>query len=618
MPSATYEVQAGSQPPVSVNLGPSQPRRESRRESIGQRRKVYCYILALVLFLAVFAVIVGIAIALFASPKRTGHDHSAAALTAPSANQDRLARSTVSDGLSASSLDENTCKKAVCLDYAADLLQTMDLNTSPCDNFHRFSCARKKPQKSLKSVISALQDALETSPNAGSPFAHLFKSLYNDCKRSESLERSGIQPLLGLITRVGGCPLIEGTHFDQTSYKWEQQLANLSLLGVHPLIDIGLTATKNEAGEMLKYVHLTIAAPKRKDAPSSTDMRERMVRVIRLLGQEPYEPWMEEVIQFTRNVHQSISPLPKASVAMSYEELKASTVGIGWNALLDGVFDKAELQLLDDEELIFVNDLASLQKIGKLVAGTPRRILANYLIWTLIDSMQAWLPLQYRTVLDSKIRQTEESRTEQCIVEFLSKTDGFLRSFILNDVWSDDTGYNAISLAGELTDDDNSHSVLIADRAGIRRLRIDTAPVVWTNGMTVLEKWIAVLQQQSITSLKTVRTLAVKLTDDPSAAFLLKADPLLQDDVPTYLRYGALGPLVRCRILTETSSTYCLESIMQIYDDKYSHLTEKTLPGFQAFSAPQIILLLFANSHCDDRVKATNLQHLVDNAFSCH
>lgn len=90
-----------------------------RRDStMAQRRRVWCFVIGGVLCLSIFAVVVGVGIAIYASMNRQqAGGGSASALIAPKPNQDQLASMISSDSLSPSSLDQNTCKNAVCLDY---------------------------------------------------------------------------------------------------------------------------------------------------------------------------------------------------------------------------------------------------------------------------------------------------------------------------------------------------------------------------------------------------------------------------------------------------------------------------------------------------------------------
>jgi hypothetical protein len=92
-----------------------------RGSTMANRRKIWLYVGGFILCLAIFAVVIAIGIAILGSMKQSDkqshHSHSSSSASSLTARKEHFESLAANDGLSPSTFDQNTCKKAVCLDY---------------------------------------------------------------------------------------------------------------------------------------------------------------------------------------------------------------------------------------------------------------------------------------------------------------------------------------------------------------------------------------------------------------------------------------------------------------------------------------------------------------------
>uniref|UniRef100_A0A8B9HR43 Endothelin-converting enzyme 1 n=1 Tax=Astyanax mexicanus TaxID=7994 RepID=A0A8B9HR43_ASTMX len=107
----------------------------------------------------------------------------------------------------------NVCTTPACVTAAARLLQNMDQDVEPCQNFYRYACGgwldrHVIPETSSRySVFDILRDELE-SILKGQSCCHIPPSaVFCGTLFSDLIEKRGAQPLLDLIDYVGGWPV---------------------------------------------------------------------------------------------------------------------------------------------------------------------------------------------------------------------------------------------------------------------------------------------------------------------------------------------------------------------------------------------------------------------------
>lgn len=132
----------------------------------------------------------------------------------------------------------NVCESKTCENESANLLSYMDKSIDPCENFYDFACGTfikntvlPKDKSSYNSVaqvkdiiIQRINEILskEAEPNESTAL-ELTKKFFHTCVDTETLNKVGIDPMVELLNKYGGWPVItndwDGTHWDWLKVK---------------------------------------------------------------------------------------------------------------------------------------------------------------------------------------------------------------------------------------------------------------------------------------------------------------------------------------------------------------------------------------------------------------
>lgn len=124
----------------------------------------------------------------------------------------------------------------------------MDTTVDPCHDFYDYACGRflnevEIPSKdgmllpSITSTLNKVQAELVAliqepiSSNDSKPIA-MTKQFFADCMDEEAREAVGLEPLLELLTKIGGWPLLGESKQDAAIGKWWQLADDFAKAGV--------------------------------------------------------------------------------------------------------------------------------------------------------------------------------------------------------------------------------------------------------------------------------------------------------------------------------------------------------------------------------------------------
>lgn len=140
------------------------------------------------------------------------------------------------------------CLTPHCLSAANYSIQLMDPTVDPCHDFYDFACGRfiKEVQipSNRVSISPAFTDLNEKVRNEligllqepiglkeAQPIA-MAKKYFTDCMDNETREAMGSKPLLELIEKMGGWPMLSGSKTDFPLGKWWQFAEKFESAGV--------------------------------------------------------------------------------------------------------------------------------------------------------------------------------------------------------------------------------------------------------------------------------------------------------------------------------------------------------------------------------------------------
>jgi hypothetical protein len=116
----------------------------------------------------------------------------------------------------------------------------IDLNEPPCHNFYNFACgntsnrsrqsivddAKTASFNKLKQIISEAVSVDDTKT------LRLQKQFYRSCRDLAAIEADNDTTFWGLITQLGGWPVVSGNNWNESSFDFGELMVNLREVGL--------------------------------------------------------------------------------------------------------------------------------------------------------------------------------------------------------------------------------------------------------------------------------------------------------------------------------------------------------------------------------------------------
>lgn len=374
----------------------------------------------------------------------------AASVTPASARPSESTAATTPAATAASVSDED-CSTDACNRTVASLAQAMNLSADPCDDFYQFACGRYvrdtpfPPNQGVVSVVSQLEEVLRAQlrgllsepVHEGEPAAFTkAKTLYQSCMDTMRLEELGVEPAKKILAALGltSWPILEGDAWPESEFDWQNATFRLMDMGLydHYLfaygVEIDLTNTSRNA--------LRVDAPEFNldlvglDMLSKTflvqEYMDRLMETARLLGGVP----ANESLLHLETVKIATLEITMNACTMPLEDRRNLTLGLNEMPLSRLQQAYPYVSWLDytrhllppganvtENESVVVFDTEYMAALGKILEATPKRVLANFLVWRALE--HGVLP-----VLNERARRVvtkhRAERWDEC-VQFVQK-----------------------------------------------------------------------------------------------------------------------------------------------------------------------------------------------------
>ncbi|RWS10237.1 membrane metallo-endopeptidase-like 1 [Dinothrombium tinctorium] len=343
---------------------------------------------------------------------------------------------------------EKVCLTPGCVKAAAELLKNMDETVDPCKDFYHFACGGWVESQVIPddrtsvSVFSVLQDELnnklrglvEKEPENIEP-SHItsMRNMYKTCMNLTEIEEVGNKPLLDLLQKFGGWPVLEGSNWNESNFDWLNALIHFRQNGFSHdlLLDLSVTPDfRNNTRHVIDLDQASLGMPDRTyllrglNDSAVRGYFKLMVESAVILGadREVAEREMLDALQFeTILANYSLPREERRNISLLYNKMNISEIqklapNIDWHKYFNNLLNEP----IPDNEDIIVNVPSFVRKINNLIPETKKRVLANYMIWRVVLQSFAtlgklWRELaqEYNKVITGQDR--EEPRWEQCM-----------------------------------------------------------------------------------------------------------------------------------------------------------------------------------------------------------
>lgn len=375
------------------------------------------------------------------------------------------------------------CLSEGCVHTASMLLKNMDLEASPCDDFYQFACGRFRTKsipddKSSLSSFSVISDELQlqlrsileepSEQGEAAPFRYA-KTLYKVCMNKSRIETGGEERVRSLLEKLGGWPVLEGDSWDEGSFDWRQAVYRFKKngLSVDYIIDFSVSVDyKNTTHRIIDLDQASLAL-NREFFMKGLENRlvaaysKYMVDMAVLLGAEPMRAAKElrESLEFEMRLANISLPMEKKRNAtllynkMTVGELQSKFPSIPWREYISNILP--EKIVIDEHEPVIVEVPSFITELEKILEQTPKRTVANYMLWRAAASVVSYLPekyrarqLEYYTAVSGSTER--EARWKECVDHSASSLSLAVGSLYIRKYFDEAAKNNALELVSRV------------------------------------------------------------------------------------------------------------------------------------------------------------------------
>ncbi|CAL8352143.1 unnamed protein product [Lota lota] len=317
------------------------------------------------------------------------------------------------------------CLSEACVMLAGRMVEAMDRQADPCQDFYQYACGgwtRKNPLPDARSRWSTFNSLWEQNQallkhilengtfNGTSEAERKTQSYYMSCLNQPHIDQLGAQPLIDLITKLGGWSI---------TGRWEKDnfMEVLKLLSgpyrAQPFFSLGVsTDPKNSNSNIIQVEQSGIFLPSRDYYLNKTANEkvldaylEYMVELGLLLGgsRNSTEQQMRQILELETALANITIPQDqrrdeeKLYHKITIAELQVLAPAVDWLDLLSSSLAPLEL---NDSEPVVIYTKEYLVEMSQLITHTDRSLLNNYMIWTLVQKGVASLDQRFENAQD--------------------------------------------------------------------------------------------------------------------------------------------------------------------------------------------------------------------------
>uniref|UniRef100_A0A8C7JMJ2 Neprilysin n=1 Tax=Oncorhynchus kisutch TaxID=8019 RepID=A0A8C7JMJ2_ONCKI len=299
---------------------------------------------------------------------------------------------------------------ADCTQAASRLIENMDANVDPCDNFYQYACGGwlKKniiPETSSRySTFDILQDELEVV--------------------LKGLKKRGGAPLLDMLPNVFEWP-IATDHWESDTWKLEDAIARLNeKYGTHVLVNFFIGTDDKDSNSHIIHVggrHIlgllsrdhysctgSYAEPCRAYKQFMIDLA-KLIRTDRSLvvNETQIREEVTRVIELEKDIANATdTPEDRNNPVLLYNNMELSVLNANFSLEVDTqVFDWSYFTrkimgtvgiTVPDTELVINYAPNYFRRLNPVLAKYTKRDLQNYMVWRFVMNMVVGLSRQYR------------------------------------------------------------------------------------------------------------------------------------------------------------------------------------------------------------------------------
>ncbi|XP_017847714.1 neprilysin-2 isoform X2 [Drosophila busckii] len=345
---------------------------------------------------------------------------------------------------------ESVCLTKECIHTASTVLSKINSEVEPCDNFYEFACGSYVEQENIPddkvsiSTFSVISDKLQEQlkdiitadrPDTEPKHFQLPNLLYRACMNKTLIETLGPEPITKIAKSLGGWPLLVGDSWNaDNTWSWQEQVKKFRGAGfsMDYIIDFSIGVDlQNSTKRIIDLDQSSLALSREYLVKGFNETLvsayyDYMVDIAVLFGAEKQQAKEQLLASLEFEMALANISWPNEKRRNSSElfhlrtpqQLQAAYPYVQWVDYMNALLPEG-LNMKDDE-VINLTVPSFFEELGKLLAKTPNRVIANYMMWRIHAFSIGFLSeefrkrqLQYATALSG--RQEQEARWKECV-----------------------------------------------------------------------------------------------------------------------------------------------------------------------------------------------------------
>ncbi|KAI6189997.1 hypothetical protein M3Y97_00069000 [Aphelenchoides bicaudatus] len=323
------------------------------------------------------------------------------------------------------------CTSRDCAKLASLFLSNLDEKVDPCKNMFEFTCNNYKlghgdgafhstiqdlqarSHQKLKHLLEFLKSSLLTQPvqadikNNDKTWQKLSKIFYQKCVDEVELAKADYKPMMSLLDRVGGWPLLQ-EEWAEFNGRWEQQLSRVvNKTGITSILmdlSVGFDP-ENSSRTIIELDQPKFGFEFGYSYVADEENPAQKIHCERKLGrnvsevEDEIEEFVELEVGLSRfATDETLRNDPHhTNNRFQLKELKEMFPDLDLSVYIKGVFKS--IVPISDNDTIIIREVNYFRGVQKLLKTVSKRTISNYIAWRLVQSYSLFLPQNTRQLL---------------------------------------------------------------------------------------------------------------------------------------------------------------------------------------------------------------------------
>ncbi|KAK0393533.1 hypothetical protein QR680_000260 [Steinernema hermaphroditum] len=359
---------------------------------------------------------------------------------------------------------EEICTTEGCVQAANNLIMAMNNSVDPCENFYEYACGKWNRNHPIPDDMFAfgtfafvrehmrqqMRVLLESEVVSKSRAVQMVKDSYKICMNVTELRKKKTKPLQKGFEDIGYWPMLHPDKWAKEKFNMTELLAQTRRqYGNEVFFQIYVYADAKNTKQNRLYIDQGVLGLGRgsRDYYLNSTMFSNHLQAYKKYIRQVVEIFMDDgnftrdseelladelaIIEFEKKLATIIVPEDdRRNNTRMYNkhrvaDLKEMIPQVEWLSFFRGIMPKSMETFVDENTEIIVNEVEYLKNVSQLIASTDERILANYVIWRLVQSSIKLFDDRFDDIKQDLVRvmtgqETKSARWKGCIQSTVS------------------------------------------------------------------------------------------------------------------------------------------------------------------------------------------------------